>query len=340
VWRETTKHERNLKIWREELDDFVPERVLDFHIHVWNNACMPAGTTYDCAGHPIPQYTFADLSKDLTDTYPVRQTAAVCFGMPDTKYDLAANNRYVAQGCDGRRFFALRLVDPQENADAVRKDVIEHGFIGFKPYLDYIRKADPNLVEIHEMLPAGIMRIADELQLIVMLHIPRKGRLADPLNQRQVVELCRSWPRAKIVLAHVGRAYYLKNIVGQLDALKALPNLYYDLTMVNHWEVMEYLFQNVPHDRILYGTDIPIALAPGKSVEINDQYTYVTPVPWPLSISDDHGKLVFTSFLYEELRAIKRAVQRLSLPRSFVEAIFHDNGTRLLKSVPLPGKHA
>jgi hypothetical protein len=338
VWPETTRHEPNLKIWREELDDFVPARVLDFHVHVWNRDTMPAGRTFDCAGHPIPGYTFDDLNRDLADVYPGRQTAAVCFGLPDVNYDLTVNNRYVAAGCDNRRLFAFRLVDPHEDPAAVRRDIMQSRFVGLKPYLDYVRKPDPNLVEIHEMLPPGIMQIADDLQLIVMLHIPRSLRLADPLNQRQIVELGRAWPRASIILAHVGRAYYLKNIIGQLEAIKSLPNLYYDLTMLNHWEVLEYLFANVPADRIIYGTDIPIALAPGKSVEINDQYTYVTPVPWALSISDDHRKLVFTSFLYEELRAIKRAVYRLGLPRSFVEAVFYDNGMRLLNAVPQPGK--
>lgn len=334
MWRETTKHERNLKIWREEFEDFVPTRVLDFHVHIWNNASAPPGATWDCAGNPLREYTFDDLRQDLADAYPGRWTGAVCFGMPDVRFDLGCNNRYVVDGCDRERFFPFRLIDPHEEPAAVRRDVEQSGFVGFKPYLDYVRKADPNLVEIFEMLPADMMRIADDLQLIVMLHIPRKGRLADPLNQRQIVELCRAWPRARIVLAHIGRAYYLKNIVGQLDRLRDLPNLYYDLTMVNHWEVMEYLFQHVPHDRILYGTDIPIALAGGKSVEINDQYTYVTPVPWSLSISDEHRKLVFTSFLYEELRAIKRAVERTGLPRSFVEDIFHNNGMRLLRAVP------
>ena len=85
--------------------------------------------------------------------------------------------------------------------------------------------------------------------------------------------------------------------------------------------------------RLLYGTDIPIAIAPGKAVEINNQYTYVTPVPWELSISDDHEKLVFTSFLYEELRAIKTAVERLQLSHWFVQRLFWDNGVQLLKSV-------
>ncbi|MBM3289142.1 MAG: hypothetical protein FJY92_03235 [Candidatus Hydrogenedentes bacterium] len=100
--------------------------------------------------------------------------------------------------------------------------------------------------------------------------------------------------------------------------------------MVNHWEVMEHLFATVDSKKVLYATDIPIALAPGKSVEINDQYTYVTPVPWPLSISDDHQKLQFTGFLYEELRAIKKATDRLGLTHAFIEDLFFENGMRLL----------
>ena len=104
--------------------------------------------------------------------------------------------------------------------------------------------------------------------------------------------------------------------------------------MLNHWVVLEYLFRTVPPEKILYATDLPIALAPGKSVEINDQYTYVTPVPWELSISDEHRKLVFTSFLYEELRAIRQAVERAGRSRGFVRGLFYENGRRLLPENP------
>lgn len=333
MWRETTKHERNLRIWQEELDGFVPDKVLDFHVHIFNKPTLPEGQTFDCAGHPISEYDFEQLDQDLAEVYPGRQAAAVCFGMPSVEYNLLENNRYVAAGCDNRRLFALRLIDPHEDPAKVRQDVVDFGFVGFKPYLDYVRKDDNNLVEIHEMLPAEMMRIADELGLIVMLHIPRKDRLADPLNQRQLVEICSSWPRAKIVLAHIGRAYFLKNVVGNLDKLKDLPNLYFDITMVSNWEVLEYTFQTIPHRKIIYGTDIPLAIAPGTSVEINNQYTYITPVPWLLSISDDHGKLVFTSFLYEQLRAMKKAVRRLNLPGKFVEGMFYNNGMELLHTI-------
>jgi len=333
VWRETTKHQRNLKIWREELDGFVPEKVLDFHVHLFDAPTLPQGQTFPCAGHDITQYGFDDIRQDLAEAYPRRKISAVCFGIPSTKYDRVQNNRYVAAGCDKKIFFPFRLIDPHEDPAGVKQDIIANGFAGLKPYHDYVGKDDPNQVEIHEMLPAGIMKIADELGLIVMLHIPRNQRLADPVNQKQIVELCTAWPKAKIVLAHIGRAYYLKNIVGQLDNLKDLPNLYYDTAMLNNSEVLEYLFRNVESEKILYGTDIPIALAPGKSVEINDQYTYVTPVPWSLSISDDHKKIIFTSFLYEQLRAVKKAVRRLNLSDTFIQGLFYENGMHLLQTV-------
>jgi Amidohydrolase len=331
MWRETTKHQRNLKIWKEELEGFLPDKILDFHVHIFNDGVVPTGAPYICGGQPIERYDFEDFQQDLAECYPGKQTLAVCFGSPHTEYDFARNNDYIASECDGTRFIPFRLFDPNEHDhQAVKQDIINGGFVGLKPYLNYVRKDDLDQVEVHEMLPAWIMEIANELGLIIMLHIPRKERLADPLNQKQVVELCERYPNCKIVLAHIGRAYYMENIVGNLDKLKDIPNLYYDLAMLNNWEVLEYLFKTVGWEKVLYGTDIPIALAPGKSVEINDQYTYVTPVPWKLSISDDHRKIRFTSFLYEELRAIKKAVERLQLPREFVEGLFYKNGISLL----------
>ncbi|MCX5757351.1 MAG: amidohydrolase family protein [Candidatus Hydrogenedentes bacterium] len=334
MWRETTKHERNRRIFDEELDGFLPKRILDFHVHVFPAATLPPGGPFSCAGHSMPRYDIEDLCNDLAEVYPGRETAAVCFGIPHPVYDHASNNAYLRDACDGRRFFAFRLFDPVEDTpDTLWADLRAGRFLGIKPYPDYVRKPDVSLVEIPEMLPDWAMEIINTMGLGVMLHIPRKGRLADPLNQRHIAALCDRYPRARIVLAHVGRAFFLKNVVGQLDSLRDYPNLYVDVAMLNHWEVLEHAFGVLDPSRVLYGTDIPIALAPGKSVEINDQYTYVTPVPWVLSISDDHRKLVFTSFLYESLRAIRKAVERLSLPEAWVRAVFYDNGMNLLAAI-------
>jgi glutamate-1-semialdehyde 2,1-aminomutase len=334
MWRETTKHKRNLKIFNEELDGFVPDRILDFHVHIWNEGVSPAGKEFPIGDPPVSKYDIEDLEQDLSEIYPGRKTAAVCFGIPIPSYDKERNDQYVATVCDRKRFFGLRLFDPYENdREMVEKELSDGSFVGIKPYLDYVRKENRDDVVIPEMLPSWIMEIANRLGLIVMLHIPRKERLADPLNQRHLVELCECYPNVKFVLAHVGRAFYLRNVLGNLDRLKGFPNLYVDVSMLNHWEVLEHLFQNVPAERIVYGTDTPLALTGGKSIEINHQYTYVTSKPWPLSISDDHGKLVFTSFIYEEIRALKHAVERLGLNREFVEDLFYNNGMSLLRSV-------
>lgn len=333
-WKETTGKERNRLIFEREFQDFLPERILDFHVHIFSDGVLPRGQQYSCAGHPLAKYDLDDLCRDLPVIYPGRETYAVCFGLPRPDYNRELNNRYLAASCDKKRFFPLRLFDPlNDTPEETRRDILSAGFLGLKPYLDYVRKSNPAQVEIFEMLPPWAMKIVNELALIVMLHIPRPQRLADPLNQRQIMELCQAYPRAKIVLAHVGRAYYLSNVVGHLDKLAGLPNLWFDLAMLNNWEVLEYLFRTASSDKVLYATDLPIAIAPGKSVEVNDQYTYLTPVPWKLSVCDTRGKLVFTSFLYEELRAIRKATERLGLGRDFLEALFYTNGKRLLESV-------
>ena len=332
MWKQTTKIERNLKIFKEELDDFLPSKILDFHVHICSKDAVPDGINYaiNAAGNKLSEYRMDELKEDLKNLYPGRDCYAVCFGMPHKQLDVVKNNEYVAESCDKKYFFPFRLLRPEDDPEAVEKDILNKGFLGLKPYRDYVNKPNWEDVEIDDMLPSRLMEIADKYHLIITLHIPKKERLADLSNQRQIISLAEKYPNAKIVLAHVGRAYYLKNIVGNLDKIKKFPNLYFDLAMLNNWEVLEYLFANVESYKILYGTDVPVAIAAGKSIEINDQYTYVTPIPWELSICDP-SKLIFTSFLYEEIRAIKKAIRRLNLSTNFVEDIFFNNGMRLLK---------
>jgi hypothetical protein len=334
MWKETTDKEANLVIYNEEIRDFIPSRILDFHVHVFSEDTMKV----DDAGVPLPgvrirNYTIPELQDDMRKIYPGKECSAVVFGFPDLGYDSDANNRYVARNSDHGSVFPFRLIRPEEAPAKVEEELVKHKFLGVKPYLNYVQGKRPEDVEIHDMLPAGIMEVIDGLELMVMLHIPRKGRLADPVNQRQIVELADRYPKAKIILAHIGRAYYLSNIVGHLDRIRQLENVYCDTAMINHWEVLEYLLQHFDRSRIFYATDLPIAVCGGKSIEINDQYTYVTSKPWYLSISDDHGKLIFTSFIYEQIRAIRKAVDRLHLHEDFLEDFFHGNGNRIIQQV-------
>jgi len=333
-WNTPAERDYNLKIVDEELNDFLPAKIFDAHVHISPLDGFPPGLSHNAGGVPITSYTYEELDADLRIAFPGRHTEALCFGFPKPKFHTAHNNAYVGGSADFKRFFPLRLLDPhRDNAALVNADIDRFGFLGLKPYPDYARPNDIPNAEIPEMLPDWAMEIAHERRLLVMLHIPRPKRLEDPLNRRQLRELCTRWPGAKIILAHVGRAYYLRGVTGLLDDLCELPNLYYDPAMVQNWEVIAYLFKKVPVAKILFGTDIPIALAQGKAVEINHQYTYVTPRPWALSLQDEKGKIKFTSFLNEELRAIKQAAEAAKLSRADVAAFFYDNARALVDEV-------
>ena len=334
AWNNPAERDYNLQIVDEELSDFVPAKIFDVHVHIGPIDGFLPGQSFNCGGVPITAYTYEELTADLAAAFPGRQTGALCFGFPNPALDLDRHNAYVGRGADFARFFPLRLLDPhRDDAASVTRDLETHCFLGLKPYPDYARPQDVSHAEIPEMLPDWAMAIAHERRLLVMLHIPRARRLEDPLNRRQLRELCLRWPGATIILAHVGRAYYLRGVTGLLDELRELPNLYFDLAMVQHWEVMAYLFRQVPIHKVLFGSDIPIALAQGKAVEINHQYTYVTPRPWSLSLCDDRGRLQFTSFLNEELRAIRQAATAAGLSRANVAALFHDNAWNLVSEV-------
>lgn len=336
MWRETTQHERNARIFREELDDFLPARILDAHTHVFGEGTLPAGETYSCAGHSIAHYTVAELCADMDALFPGRQTSALCFGMPRSLSEVEGGNEYVARACDGKRCRGLYLFHPgRETPESLAAALDSGHFLGLKPYPDFAAQAARvplAEVEVRQMLPDWALEVVNARKGVIVLHIGRPGRLEDPVNRRQVADICCAWPCLRVVLAHIGRAYYLRCIVGHLDELAPLDNLYYDLAMLNNWEVLEYAFGHVSSERLLYGTDIPIALAPGKSVEINHQYTYVTPVPWHLSICDSAHRVTYTAFAYEEVRAIRKAVERLHLGTQFVERLFHDNAEALLSS--------
>jgi predicted TIM-barrel fold metal-dependent hydrolase len=333
-WSETSEREYNKSIFDAELDDFVPSKVFDAHVHLASPESFPAGEPFSCGGVPVLSYSVADLARDLQSAFPGRYTEALCFGFPNARADHCISNEYIAEIAKSQRYFGLRLVDPRKDTTAgLEEDIDRCGFLGLKPYPDYARPEDVRNAEIPEMLPDWAMSIAHARRLIVMLHIPRPMRLEDPLNRRQLRELCRRWPGARIILAHVGRSYYLRGILGFLEELRDLPNLYFDTAMVQHWEVISHLFKNVPINRILFGTDIPIALAQGKAVEINNQYTYVTPRLWSLSICDSANRIRFTSFLNEELRAIKRAAVDAKLSKHEIEAFFYGNAKQLIQDV-------
>lgn len=326
------------QIYERELKDFLPARIFDAHVHVFDRSCLMPG--YQCPPRNVLAkfggvFTIEQCREWVTALLPQQEFHLNSFGMPSYDSDLDASAAYAGRIANNRQSFAMALVSPRDSREAVVRRVEANRLIGYKPYLDFVEGKCPADITIDDMLPAAQMEAADERWLIIMLHIPRALRLADPANQTQMVELCRRYPRARIIFAHIGRAYYLSGVVGLLDGIAACPNAYVDTAMVNHEGVLEYTFRNFPRERILFGSDAPVAFLRGKSVEVNNQYAYLMAEDYEIgtSIYDSRHALSFTTFYYEQLRGIKLAAQRAGLGRGEIEDLFFTNASRLFTSV-------
>ena len=76
------------QIWDEELQDFVPNRVFDAHIHLFNRKHLPAA-----AGAPLGHWGDADLAtlrQWAQRLYPGRETHFLVLGTPVPGIDVAA----------------------------------------------------------------------------------------------------------------------------------------------------------------------------------------------------------------------------------------------------------
>ena len=330
-------NELDKKIYENELKDFLPPKIFDSHVHIFDESnfsadyVLPEKSCYQKFGGSFPLEMYLEYTQKML---PDQEIFMNSFGSPDVLADREAASAYTGKISDNKNYFGMALVSPKDSIEDVKRRVEDHNLVGYKPYLNFVDWKESKDITIEDMLTEEQMEYANEKELIITLHIPRPGRLADPVNQKQMVEICQKYPKAKIVFAHIGRAYYMQNVIGFLDGIAECSNALIDTSMVNHEGVLEYTFNNFPRERILFGSDAPIAYMRGKSVEINNQYAYLMAEDYAIgnSIYDPGNTVDFTSFFYEQLRGIKLAAKRAKLSATEIENIFFNNAYSLFSS--------
>ena len=325
-------------IFEGEIKPLIPDTVLDFHTHAWRESDLASLPTEEMKKNPSLVWTtnhfpVSELQQTAKWLFPGKRYQVLAIGMPYAEMDVGRNNQHIAEAVRNSPDVAgLMMVKPSDTADQLRKQVLEGRFVGFKPYFTFVPKAQ-NDVLLDDMLTDEHLKVADEFGLIVMIDVPRKLRLTDPQNIATLRRISPRYPRAKLIVAHVGRAYCEWVAFQALSQVEELPNVYLDTSFIQNSVTFQYLFEHVDVSRIMYGTDLPDAAIHGQVACVNGINLFVTRDPHPWSLYRTENPIECTYMVYEELRAIRDGGQRAGLSVKDLQPVFYANARRLIDDV-------
>ncbi len=321
-------------IWREEIENFLPERIFDFHCHIFKrdgfHSSIPKEIKIYLPGN------LNSLIKRSEILFPKRKMKYLLTGWPIPSSDLIKQNEFVFHQIETaqKETFGLMTISPDMKPDYLIREIQNKGFIGFKPYKCFSQGKDPEDSRIEDFLPKGQLEVADQYRLIITLHLSKKKGISEPQNLEDLERFFSDYPNVIWNLAHCGRAFIPENLEKALPTLKRWNkkniNVYYDTAAVNDSEVFYLLLTEIGVKRILFGSDNPIGFLRGKCIGLGYDWTFITEDKF--SFKESFGKVKPTFLLYEELRALKRAAQRANLLNEEIEDIFYRNAERILSS--------
>jgi predicted TIM-barrel fold metal-dependent hydrolase len=332
----------DMHFYKEHLRGFLPGKFIDVHTHAGR---LTSGLQ---PGEPEPTYWPGWITKGAPMTVPsLLQALVILFPGKDVIPVILGGGRRT--NVDEATEYLIQELDKYPHAYGLMRDMpdwsekelverYERGrFCGLKPYLTMASPDIPHKqVTIFDFLPHHQIRVAEERGWVIMLHIPRAERLADPVNVDQLKEIADTYPDVKIILAHIGRAYCPRFAEEGFAALGDTAQFYYwDFSANLLQEAIEILIECAGPGRILYGSDLPVLAARARRICEGDNYVNIMrEADW----EDIHTRLAppgerdkITFMVYEEILAFKRAAQSKGLTRRDIEDVFYNNAYQLLE---------
>ena len=326
------------------LRDFLPDRLIDAHTHVWRAEHRTLGPDAFARVVTWPARVAKDgpveeLMEGYRLLFPGKTVTPLMFSSVFDKESMPAMNRYVSECSARMKFPALIFAHPTWTGAELERGIKAGRFLGAKVYLNLSPSYIPEKeIRIFDFLPPHQLDVLNRHGWVVMLHIPRDGRLRDPVNLAQMLEIERNWPKVRVIIAHVGRAYCDEDMGDAFQVLSSTKNMVFDFSANTNDHIFEAALRALGPGRCLFGSDMPITRMRMRRHCEGGRYVNVVPRGLYGDVSGDPhmGEAdppqsdTITFFMYEEILAIKRAMDRIGLGRSDVEAFFLHNARRVL----------
>lgn len=316
-----------------EVEPFLPDRIFDAHAHLFRREHFGAGSVPQHAMDAPECLGLDEYFQYVEWLHPGGRTVGgLFFGLVFTG-DRDANNAFVAAEVAGgasrkRAVFGQLVVPPDMDPELVRQEVRRGGFVGLKCYHTMARVDGPTWnASIDRYLPEEHIRIAHEEGLSITLHIVRPRALADPLNQVIIRRYCERYPNMRLILAHAARGFNPWHTIEGIDALRGLPNVWFDTSAVTEAGAFEAIIETIGHERLLYGTDFHVSHMRGRCVAIGDSFHWF--YADEMNLAEHHTMLEPVLIGLESLRSLRLAARRMKLSDRQIEDIFYSNAAQL-----------
>ncbi|MCL4506763.1 MAG: amidohydrolase [Chloroflexi bacterium] len=342
------------QFYEQNLREFLPDRIIDVHTHVWLDRFKNRQRDAPVRTVSWPMRVALDNSlEDLQETYclmfPGKRVTPQFFSSLSSGDDVDGANAYVSECAARSGYPALIYAAPQWSAESFENRILAGGFSGAKVYMTMADACIPaKEMRIFDYLPHHQLEVLNRHGWIVMLHIPRDGRLKDPVNIAQLLEIERRYPNVQVILAHVGRAYCIEDVGDAFTALAETRRMRFDFSANTNSQVFEALIRAVGPGRILFGSDMPILRMRMRRICEGGIYINLAPRGLYGDVAGDKNMREvdgaeaeqLTFFMYEELDAFRRASETCGLHQSDIEDIFFNNAEQMLRSAGWSGNPA
>lgn len=322
--------------YTEHIEPRIPRKIYDAHVHLnlpeHVKDVPPERLRSDWAmecGHVLP---VEDAYRVAGELFPDSEYFIAGFAWPIREADIRANNDYLARMQKENRIRAFMCVKPDWDLEMIEAGLVENNFVGFKPYPDMFSGVKGADISILDFLPREQWKLLQNHKKAVMLHLPRKGRLPDRDNVRELLDIRQAYPDVTIIIAHFGRSFCPRFLEEGLKKLEGGEGFFFDTAAVINPAVYDVAFNELPAGSILFGTDMPITFWHGKR-EWTDR-TYINLArenfSWNKNRRSAEEEAAYTIVTYEQVRAILDGAERAGLGGDDLNAVFHGNAQRVL----------
>jgi predicted TIM-barrel fold metal-dependent hydrolase len=226
-------------------------------------------------------------------------------------------------------------VKPEYSVEYIEEQLTTKPFCGIKPYPDMISGKKGAEIGIFEFLPPEQMALAERLGKVVVLHLPRAGRMPDDNNIRELREIRQQYPSLHISIAHMGRCFTPFHFELAIKKLgEDAAGFWFDTAAVLNPEVHKASLSLLDHRQILFGTDEPIFLWHGRRAWTKTTYRNLAreDFAWNTHEEGKDKESQYTFYVYEQINNILTAIENAGLGEEGKKAIFHDNASKFFSS--------